>query len=149
MFFESIRTSTWATILVFMAVMVARKDWAVMVACMAWLWGFEAAYQITSYVMGTNALPGDLWWFTAFGAASILLAARFRVPVSWPWIGCAAAIWLVWLLFGFHANLETGRLETGAPFSVWYEVLNTTAKTALAAAFLLPYARQPRTVQAR
>jgi hypothetical protein len=108
-------------------------DGRALIAALAWLTGFETAYQITALLMGTNAFPAAVPWLGLPGVIVVPLAARrYGVTPSRPWVFVSVAVWIVWIAFGFHANQH----ETPDRFSVFTEVLNETTKTVVAVAYL-------------
>ena len=134
-FVDGVRSSTWGTAVVFAVVCAYRRDWKVMGYCAAWLTGFEAAYQLTSLVMGTNMFPLAAPVLMLPGVIIVPIAAlRYDVKPSLPAMGLVAAVWVVWIALGFHANQH----ERPTVFDPLAEALNESAKTLWAAAYLLP-----------
>jgi len=134
-FLDGIRTSTWATAAVFAVLCAYRQDWKVMGYCAVWLTGFEVAYQLTALVMGTNMFPLAAPVLMVPGLIIVPIATfRYGVKPSLPTMGLVAAVWIVWIALGFHANQH----ERPSVFDPLTEALNEGAKTLWAAAYLLP-----------
>lgn len=134
---EEIRITTLATLAAFAAVGLVRGgDMRALWAAAAWIGGFEACYHITAWAMGTD--PTTAIYFIVAGVAMLAVAQRRAVRPS-PAVAVLVVVsWVAWMAFGFRAN-ET---DTHA-FSVLDEVLNVTAKTLWALAYLVPLARRP------
>lgn len=109
-------------------------DKRAVLAAAAWGMGFETAYQLTALLMGTSYLPSAAPALIVPGLVVVPFAARRGVAVSRRFVLLTAAIWLLWLLLGFHANQH----ETPDRFSALTEALNESAKTAWALAYLWP-----------
>lgn len=142
MFVEGIRVSTLATVLLFPTAGALRGgDKRALIAAAAWLAGFETAYQVTALLMGTNAYPAAAPFLALPGAIVVpFVTKRYGVRPSPPFVLLTAAIWLIWILFGFHANQH----ETPEQFSAFTEALNVSAKTSWALAYLWGLRTAPR-----
>lgn len=134
LFIEGVRVSTIATAGAFGVVGLLRGgDRRALLAAAAWLTGFETAYQLTSLAMGTNAYPGAVPFLALPGLLVVPVVTRRYKVVPWrPMVLVTAAVWVLWIVTGFHANQH----ETPDRFSVWTEVLNESAKTVWALAYL-------------
>jgi len=129
------RISTYVTTLVFVTLYMVRRDRRVIFHWWAWIAGFETAYQLTGLAVGSLYIPGAAVLLALPGLISVpYLTWRKGVrPALWPML-LVAAIWVIWVALGFHAN----QVETPAAFSASTEVLNEGAKTAWALAYFLP-----------
>src|SRR5579871_3642206 len=135
MFPLDVRLSTWVALLACGLLAAYRADWRFLVGGAAWLAGFEAAYEASSVLAG-HPLP-DLrsgpFALIAAGGVVVLAAGRRGVRPSGPVMVLVAAVWLVWVVTGFHVNgHDTAGLDPAA------EALNEVAKTLWAIAYLLP-----------
>jgi hypothetical protein len=107
-----------------------RSPWRGFVAQSAWISAYEILYVGTQVALGEVA---PLWWFPASGMLGwVVLAAWMGHRPSRIWIAVFTALWIAWILAGFHANDHGLR----PPFSVSQEVLNVATKTALGFAYL-------------
>lgn len=133
-FFGSIRASTLLTALVVAGVILWRRrsPLVALAAVLAWASSFEVIYNgIGSAIFGWPL--GTFWWGTAAVFGWVVLAAALGVWPDWRLLLLFAALMLVWIATGYHANVP----GSGQPFNVGNEILNETAKTTLAAAYLV------------
>lgn len=130
-----VRLSTWLMVAAFVVLAVVRRNSRFLGAMVAWLGGFEVAYQATAAVVG-NGSTGSGWpvvVLVVFGLVVTVVAWRRGVrPHRWLMLA-VAVVWLVWVATGFSGNAAT---LTG--LDVPGEVLNETAKTLWAFAYLVP-----------
>lgn len=84
--------------------------------------------------MGTCRYPAAAPYFVGIGLVVIWLTRKRVVRPSLEILAVVVLVWLVWIAFGFHANQH----ETPQTFSVLDEVLNVSAKTVWALAYLTP-----------
>lgn len=132
---EGVRISTLATLVVFALIGLARGgDMKGLWAGAAWLTGFAVAYQVTGVVMGTLLYPRAAIIFTLIGLVVVPIATTRTVRPWWPMAVLFAVLWVVWIAFGFHANGH----ETTDVFNLRDEIINESAKTAWALAYLVP-----------
>jgi hypothetical protein len=130
------RLTTWGCVAVFVAVAMKRRDSKVLVAGCVWLLGFEAAFDISRFAVG-KAGPFATWALPLIvGLFTLGWATWHRMLPSLPCALATAAVWLVWLAVGFPANQHTT-----VNFNWTAEVLNVSAKTLWALAYLLPLLR--------
>ena len=131
-----VRLSTWVVLLVFVSIAAWRSDRRPLVAAVAWLAGFEAAYQVSAMLLRTPShvpLIGPvsislLVGAPAVAAAMTLLGARPNLVV----LSLAALAFIAWLASGFHVN------TTDVVVNPTGEALNDAAKTLWALAYLVP-----------
>jgi len=129
-----VRVSTIVMAVLLLTAAIARHDWRGLLATTAWFFGFETAWQSTNaitYLAGHGMVAADLGWISA-GVGWTLAAHLAGVRVNWPFVLLTAALWVVWLLQGFHANYPH------RPFDPLVEVINESAKTAWGLAYLVP-----------
>lgn len=128
-----VRLSTWLTLLVFLGLTAWRADVRPFLACLAWLWGFEAVYQIMCILTGNGspASSASQIVLIGFGVVSAAAASVCGVFPSWPVLAAFAAVWVVWVAVGLPASLPDH-------FNAQAEVLNELAKILFAAAWLVP-----------
>jgi hypothetical protein len=130
-----VRLSTWLMAGAFLVLAIVRRDGRFLGAMLAWLGGFEVAYQATAALVG-NGSTGSGWpvvGLVLFGLAVTAVAWRRGVrPHRWLMLA-VAVVWIAWLATGFSGNPAT---LTG--LDVPAEVLNETAKTLWALAYLIP-----------
>lgn len=127
------RLTTWICVAAFVAVAVRRRDSRPLLAGWVWLLGFEAAFDVSRAATGHN-----LQWQTRslpviVGALTVAWMFRYGIRPDRRWLLFTVAVWVVWLASGFNANQHTM-----ADWSWTAEILNVTAKTALAAAYFVP-----------
>jgi hypothetical protein len=138
-----VRLSTWLGVLAFVALAGRRRSMLPLVAAWVWLIGFEAAFDsagLALYGYATDrVLPVVLGVFT------LAWSARVRVlRVSRPWAVATVLLWTLWLAIDFRWNSNgwtlggLPRYDPASDFRWQAEVLNETAKTAWALAYLLP-----------
>lgn len=139
------RLSTIAFIAVMITLAIGRGDKRPAVACAAWLFGWEALFQVVTLALGRIGGLGPLHSIMYLVIAAFLLPwATFRVGVkpSLPLLGASLVVFAVWVAFGFHVNVNVN--GTGSGFSVFAEVLNELAKSLWALAYLVPVLRPSR-----
>ena len=132
------RLTTLLAFAAFIALAAQRRSWLPVLACMAWLSGFEAALNLTLLALG-RAADLDRIHFIVYLALAVLIPiglARRGYPPSWPLLAGAALVWIIWVAAGFHVN---GHSMVG--FSAPAEVWNETSKLLWAAAYFLPLVR--------
>jgi hypothetical protein len=129
------RLSTIVAVAAFVALALSRRSWSPVAACAAWLFGFEAAFDVTGLAAGRPAALDviHLTVYLVLAVALPLWLARRGVLPSWRLLGAALAIWLVWVATGFHVN-EHSMVDFDPVAEVW----NEGAKTLWAAAYFLP-----------
>lgn len=128
------RLTTWACVAAFVAVAVRQRNSRVLVAACAWLIGFEAAFDVSRFVAG-KAGPFVTWVLPLIvGVFTLAWATRQRILPSRRWALATVVTWTVWGAFGFAANQHTT-----VNFSWTAEVLNVSAKTLWAVAYLVPF----------
>lgn len=138
-----IRTSTVAMgILLVVFGALRRQPLQGQLAALAWVFGFEIAWEITGYWMSGGRLPGAPGWLPV-GAAAIIMAWEAKVQIEWRWLGVTAVLWAIWVATGFHYNMQTDRsIDWGS------EIVNEAAKTAWGLAYLWPFIRPKRVSKA-
>lgn len=131
-----IRLSTWLALLVFVSLAAWRSERAPLVAAVAWLAGFETAYQIAAFLLTPPphlTIIGPVSLSLVVGmpmaaAAMTALGGRPNLPV----LALAILIFAVWVAAGFHVNTSAVGLDPAA------EAFNEGAKTLWALAYLIP-----------
>jgi hypothetical protein len=131
--FEGMRISTLATLAAFGVTGFLRGgDVRALWSALAWIGGFEAAYQVTAIVMRDDSRSAP--YLTVLGVLFVWFARKRAARPQFATFAAVGVVWAVWISFGFHANLY----QPPGPFSLRDEVLNETAKTLWALAYLLP-----------
>ena len=126
-----VRLSTWVTVIVFLVLAAWRADGRPFLACLAWLWGFEAAYQLTCIVTGNGSPASTAPVLIAVGVISVTVAARRGVLPSWPVMVAVGVVWVAWVAVGLPASLPSH-------FDLTAEAFNEAAKLLWAVAYLVP-----------
>jgi hypothetical protein len=127
------RLTTWIVLIVFVALAVRRRDSRFLGAAAAWLLGFEAAFDLSRAATGyplawqSRSLP------VVVGVFTVAWFAFHELRPSGRWLAVTALIWSLWLADGFPVNYHT--LDG---FQLGPEIMNVSAKTALAVAYLVP-----------
>jgi len=128
------RLSTWVALAAFVAVALQLRDRRAWLAAAAWLFGFEQAWELTGYL---RAIPQHglvpVFSHLIVGTVIVLICARFGARPWMPLLAATAVVWAIWLATGFHSNYHNM-----TNFEVVPEVLNETAKTLWALAYLVP-----------
>ena len=141
LFFAGVRVSTWAGFCAFGLVAWLRLSSRPFLGLLAWMAGFEIAYQSAVVVTGHHAPdhhPGawvSLWIIAASGVI-LVWTRRLGVRADRTWLLVAAAFFLGWIVSGFHVN---GHNAVG--FQPFAEAMNEAAKTAWAVAYFVPLVR--------
>jgi len=141
-FIESVRITTWLTLLVFVSLAAWRSNRRPLVAAIAWLAGFETAYQVTAMAIHTpHPIP-------VIGPISLsLLIGMPLIAAVMAWLGgrpnvplliAALIFFAAWIASGFHVNVDASHIDAVG------EILNDVSKTLWAAAYLLPLADRRR-----
>ena len=130
-----VRLSTWLAIAAFFAVELYRRDRVSLYALIAWLFSFEAVFEATQLAFGHDKRLGPIHVVFWLVLAAVLLPILWRHGARpfWPILAGALLVWAVWVETGFQVNEHTS-----VALDVPAEVLNETAKTLWAAAYLLP-----------
>jgi hypothetical protein len=104
-------------------------------ACLAWLFSFEAVFEVVSLVTGHGNTLGPIHASMYVVLAAVIVPWTYRrgVRPSWPLFAAALIFFAVWILTGFHVNQHTGH-----DFSASAEVWNELSKTLWATAYLVP-----------
>src|ERR1700694_5807589 len=98
-------------------------------AALAWIVGYEAASALTAHLLHGHPLGA----IVPSAVAALAVSLFAGVAVDRRWLLLAAAVWLVWVLSGFHYNYSwTVRFDWSA------ELLNETSKIAWGLAYLWP-----------
>ena len=125
-----VRLSTCVCLAAFLVLAGMRRDWRPLLACGAWLWGFEFTFQLASIAAGHHEVtPTQRLGYILLAPPIVLFASNWVRPD--PRIFAAALITFgIWLSTGFHVN------TTLIHFNVLGEVLNELSKTLWAVAYL-------------
>jgi hypothetical protein len=129
------RLSTIVAFSAFVALALVRRSWLPIAACLAWLFGFEAAFNATLLALGRPAALDPIH-FVLYLVAGIVLPvwlARRGVRPLWYLLAPAIVLWVIWAATGFHVNAHSM-----SGFDPLAEALNEGAKTLWAAAYFLP-----------
>jgi hypothetical protein len=144
-----IRLSTILMAVAFVVLAVVRRDKLPLIAGWLWVTTFEAAFQISSLIMGR--LPLGLFtpvFFLALAAVTLALT-RGKVKPDWRYLGASLVVLGVWMATGFHLNGHQHglfSLHTRIPnLDAMAEILNVTAKTLWGLGFFLPLLRRTTT----
>lgn len=134
----NVRLTTLLAFAAFVALAIQRRSWLPLVACAAWLAGFEVALNLTVLGLGRPAVlaPLNFAIYLAIATGGLFLLVRRGCAPRWPLLAAAAAVWIVWISTGFHVNGHSMR-----DFSASAEVWNELSKMLWAAAYFLPFAR--------
>ena len=129
------RLSTIVAFSAFLALAIARRSWLPIASCLAWLFGFEAAFNATLLALGRPAAldPIHFALYLAVGIGVPIWLARRGVRPVWYLLAPAIVLWAIWAATGFHVNGHTM-----ADFDPLADALNEGAKTLWAAAYFLP-----------
>ena len=129
------RLSTIVVFSAFIALAIGRRSWLPIAGCLAWLFGFEAAFNATMLALGHPAALDPIHFavYLVIGIVLPFWLARRGVRPNWWLLGGAGVLWAIWMATGFHANGHTM-----ADFDPLAEALNEGAKTLWAVAYLLP-----------
>ena len=107
-------------------------------AALAWVFGFEIAFEVTAFVTSGGHEPGAPGWLV-IGAVANLMAWEAKVKVEWRWFALTGVLWVIWVAMGFHYNMRgVGTIDWGN------EIINELAKTAWGMAYLWPFLRMTR-----
>lgn len=142
--YSGIRISTLAVLVLILAAGVVRRRPVLgLCAAMAWLFGFEIAWQWTNNLLGRAGPGGSINWVnimvTTTEAAGWVIAAHALGLRPQRWLVVAMITgWIVWLGLGFPVNAKMP--HTG--FSVEAELLNEGLKTLWGLAYLFPLLRE-------
>ncbi|MDX6480022.1 MAG: hypothetical protein QOG85_532 [Gaiellaceae bacterium] len=129
------RLSTIVAFAAFVALALMRRSWLPLAGCVAWLFGFEAAFNATVLALGRPAALDALHFvpYLALGAGLPFLLARRAARPNWYVLAAAGGLWAIWVASGFHVNEHQM-----VGFDPLAEALNEGAKTLWAAAYFLP-----------
>jgi len=130
------RTSTVVLAAVLLVVgVIRRRPLHGVLATLAWIAGFEAAWQFTIFHFAGRPMGWPIP-----GSIAVVAEVSLILGVEWRWLAVAAAVWVVWLPSGFHYNVPQD-----PHIDWWAEFLNETAKTAWGLAYLWPlWRRRPQ-----
>src|SRR5258708_13116202 len=114
------RTSTvvMAALLLLVGV-IRRRPLHGVLAALAWIAGFEAAWQFTIYHFAGRPIGWPIP-----GSVAVVAAVSLFVGVEWRWLVLVGALWLVWILSGFHYNVPTDHHTAS-----WPDVFTSTTTT--------------------
>ena len=141
-----VRLSTWLGVVAFLCVALARRDRVPLYACLAWLLGFEAAFQIASLALGRLPVgSGGPIFVVAAGAVALPWLTRRGARPSWWLLAPALALLAVWAALGLPQNDAQRAMFSLHPhiahFDATGEVLNEVVKILWALAYFLPLTR--------
>jgi len=129
------RLSTIVAVSAFVALAIMRRSWLPVAGCLAWLFGFEAAFNTTVLALGRPAPLDALHYvpYLAIGIVVPFVLARRGVRPDWYLLAAAVVVWLIWVASGFHVNEHSM-----VGFDPLAEAFNEGTKTLWAAAYFLP-----------
>jgi hypothetical protein len=141
LFYAGIRVSTWAGFCGFALVAYLRMSWRPLLPFLAWLAGFEIAYQAGVDLTGHHAPDHHppMWVSLCMIAGSVAIlewTRRLGVRADRRFLVLAAVFFLGWLVSGFHVNGHNS-----VDFQPFAEAMNEGSKTAWAIAYLVPLVR--------
>lgn len=133
LFLGGVRLSTWICVAAFLVLALLRRDWRPLAAGAAWLWSFEAVFQLAVIAAGYNATPPEtrLGWVFIGVPVVVFLSAWVRPDPRL--LAAAAACFAAWVLTGFRVNAHAL-----AGLNVEGEVWNEAVKTLCALSYLVP-----------
>lgn len=127
------RLTTWVLVVAFVVLAAKKHDSRVLVAACAWLIGFEAAFDLSRFAVG-KAHPFVTWALPlVVGVFTLAWAYRNDIRPARNYALATGAVWVVWLAVGVPVNQHTL-----TNFSWTAEILNVSAKTLWALAYLIP-----------
>lgn len=135
LFLGGIRLSTWLCIAAFFVLDVVRRDHRPLLAAVAWLLGFEAAFEASALAYGKEGPTGPIHALLYIIVGPLVAAWIGRrgirpAPTMMLLVGIG---WAAWLAIGFDYNLHTTvGLDPVA------EAFNEAIKTLWAFAYLWP-----------
>lgn len=139
LFVFGVRLSTWLCLLAFVLLAAWRSERAPLVAAVAWLAGYEAAYQAAAMLLHTPSpvpVVGPISVSLVVGAPLVLAAMTALGARPNPiLLSLALAVFAAWLASGFHVNTDPAAIN---PLG---EALNEGSKTLWALAYLWPLLR--------
>lgn len=128
-----VRLSTWLAATAFLGLAAYRRDFRPFLAAVAWIWGFEVVFEMTSIASGHHhASVAARLGYILVGVPIVVCVTAWVRPDRWL-LAAAATCFVVWVATGFHVNGHT--TASLDPIS---EGLNEAAKTLLAVAYLVP-----------
>lgn len=129
-----VRLSTWLAIAAFISLALAQRSRMPILAGVAWITGFEAAFQAISLTLGKLPLgPDGPIFYILLAAVAVPLTYRAGVRADLRILAVAVALMAAWVAGGFHVN---GHTMTG--FDPAAEAVNEAAKTLWALAYIAP-----------
>lgn len=133
--FLGVRLSTWLFVLAFGGLAAWRTERMPLLAGLAWLAGFEAAYQVAAMILHTpSPVPfiGPVSISLVIGAPALALAMTVLGARPQPLLFAGGlAAFVVWLATGFTVS------GPGSAFDPLGEALNEVSKTLWAAAYFV------------
>jgi hypothetical protein len=136
-----VRLTTWLALAVFLCVAARRRDHGPLLAAAAWLFGFEAVFQVVDVATGFPLHWPGLQFFVL--VASFVATSAVVIVLTWRGVRpdlrllvAALLVMAVWIATGFHVNDHAMR-----GFNPWSEALNEISKLLWAAAYFVPQLR--------
>ncbi len=129
-----VRTSTVlvAVVMLVLVTVTTRSPLRALAAVIAWTSLFETVYHAVGIVVYHWPLANFLW-MTAALAGWVILAAVLGVWPDWRFSIIFLLLMAAWIAYGFHYNVP----GQAAPIDIRSEILNESAKTSLALAYLV------------
>ena len=131
------RLSTIVAISLFLTLAIAWEEKRPVLACLAWLFSFEVAFQVTSLAFGHHVE------FLLLGLGLVLVPpwlTRRGAKPSLSLLAVALVLFAAWIAAGFHVNVNAHGMMGFDPAA---EALNEATKTLWAVAYLVPLLRSP------
>lgn len=128
------RLTTILAIALFFTLAITQHDRLPVYSCLAWLFGWEAVFEATTWALGRPELgvPHVALYLVVCVVALPWLTRKGARP-DWRFLVPAVAFYIVWVATGFHINEHSGK-----SFDAAAEVWNEAAKILWAAAYLAP-----------
>ena len=131
---DAIRTTTVVMGLLLLGFgLIRRRPLQGFLAAMAWIVAYEAAWQLTAYLVSGRPLG---WPIVPAAVAALAISLFAGVAVELRWLLLTAGLWLAWILTGYHWNMPWA-----VPFDWWGETMNEATKIAWGMAYLWPLLR--------
>lgn len=136
---ESPLEMRWTTLLmallvVFLIGVIRRRPDLAVVAVVAWTGGFEVVYRFWDIVRWQEWWAWNSWfWEAAALAGWVVLAHSVGIRPSPFWLTATLLCFAIWIATGYRSNYAGQK----APFQVFGEIENVSAKTAWAMAYLV------------
>jgi hypothetical protein len=122
-FYGDLRTSTLIAALAFVALSLIRRDRVPLVACVAWLLGFEAAFSVATAAFFRPNVFGPLALMIAVGITTYLIGARER-DRTYLRLALLLGCWIGWI--AVSVALHTSPKASAFAAAIFYAGLVAT-----------------------